>query len=229
MVDVYFFVPGTTIPATVSGFGAVFTDVDGGSTVIEYYAPDGTKLQGSTVNAADNGLTFFGASFNAGERVARVEMILGNDALQSGAVDGTNGVDVVALDDLIYGEPQADPSTFRFADSQVAGAEGGPATVSVVRSGQGPATSVDVTTSDGSATASSDYTPVSETLTFGAGESVKTVTVPVAADTGTEGDETVNLALSNPVGGSLGTPSSATLSILDRPPPSRSSLHRHPS
>ena len=106
-IEVLFFIPGTSIPATVSGFGAVFCDVDGSNTYIEYYATDGTKLSGSTVNSFNNGLCFLGTSFNAGERVAKVVFRLGNANLQSGNVDGTNGVDVVAMDDFIYGEPHA--------------------------------------------------------------------------------------------------------------------------
>jgi hypothetical protein len=132
-------------------------------------------------------------------------------------VDGTAGVDVVALDDFIYGEPQADPSTFRFADAQVTGAEGGDATVSIVRSGDGPA-SVDLATSDGTATSGADYTPFSGTLTFAPGETVKTVTLPLASDNAAEGDETAGLTLSNPARGTLGSPAGATLSIVDRPP-----------
>lgn len=217
-LDVFFYVPGTTIPATVNGFGAVFADVDGGSSYIEYYGADGKKLSGSTLNVANNGLSFIGTSFNAGERVARVQMTLGNHALASGFVDGTAGTDVVALDDLVYGEPHADPSAFRFSDAKLTGAEGGSATVSVVRSGRGPA-SVALAFGGGTATAGRDYTPAPAVLAFGAGETVKAVTVPLAKDDATEGDETVDLALANPVGGTLADPSKATLTIVDRPPP----------
>lgn len=217
VLDVFFFVPGTKIPATVKGFGAVFADVDSGSTFIEFYGADGKKLAGSSVNVANNGLSFVGTSFNAGERVARVELRLGNANLQSGNIDGTNNVDVAALDDFVYGEPQADPSVFRFADATVNAGEGGAATVSVIRTGRGPG-SVDVATSDGSATAGGDYTAVSRTLTFGLDETVKTIEVPLTADAATEGDETVKLALSNPTGGTLGDLASSTLTIIDRPP-----------
>jgi hypothetical protein len=216
-LNIFFYVPGTSIPATVAGFGAVFADSDGANTYVEYYGADGKKLSGSGVSAASNGLSFLGTSFNAGERVAHVQMRLGNANLQAGNVDGTAGIDVVALDDFIYGEPQADPSVFRFADAQVNGVEGGVATVSVVRTGRGPG-SVDLATSDGSATAGSDYTGVSQTLTFGLDETVKTVTVPLAKDGATEGDETVKLALSSPSGGTVGGLADATLTIIDRPP-----------
>ena len=44
VMDVWFFVPGsTTVPAAVSGFGAVFTNVSvENSTRLEFYAPDGS-------------------------------------------------------------------------------------------------------------------------------------------------------------------------------------------
>ena len=215
-VDVEFFVPGTTIPATVSGFGVVLTDVDGSSSYIEGYAADGTKLAGFGVNSFNSGLSFLGLSFNAGERIARVQIGAGNAPLSAANTDGVSGADVVAMDDFIYGEPQPEPSTFRFAEPQFTGGEGGSATVSVVRSGPGSA-SVDFAMADGTAGAA-DYTPSSGTLSFAPGESVKTIAVPLAADGQIEADETVNLTLSNPVGGSLGAPASATLSIVDRPP-----------
>lgn len=106
-IEILFFIPGTTIPATVSGFGAVFCDVDSSNTYIEYYDSTGNKISGSSLNVANNGLSFIGTSFTAGERVAKVIIRLGNNNLQSGNVDGTNGVDVVAMDDFIYGEPRA--------------------------------------------------------------------------------------------------------------------------
>jgi len=52
-------------------------------------------------------LSFVGISFNAGERIARVVIESGNAGLSSTNTDGTNGVDVVAMDDFIYGEPRA--------------------------------------------------------------------------------------------------------------------------
>ena len=62
------------------------------------------------------------------------------------------------------------------------------------------AVTVDYATSDGSATAGSDYTATSGTLSFAAGESAKTVSVPVLEDSHNEGDETLTLSLSNASG-----------------------------
>jgi hypothetical protein len=108
IVDVEFFIPGTNIPATVSGFGAVFCDVDAVSTtVIQYFGVDGKALGTFSASVANNGLSFVGVSFNAGERVTRVRIHNGNLAARAGNIDGGAGADVVAADDFIYGEPRA--------------------------------------------------------------------------------------------------------------------------
>ena len=59
---------------------------------------------------------------------------------------------------------------------------------------------VDYATADGTATGGADYTDTSGTLTFDAGETRKTVAVPIAEDTEEEGGETVTLTLSNASG-----------------------------
>ena len=59
------------------------------------------------------------------------------------------------------------------------------------------ATTVDYATSDGTANAPDDYTHTAGTLTFDAGESEKTVSVPVIDDAHDDDGETVTLTLSN--------------------------------
>lgn len=111
LMEVNFVIPGTNIPATVSGFGVVFADVDsatgGNRSLIRVYGPDGRQLSAASAPVADGGLSFVGISFNAGERVARVVIESGNIALSGTNNDGTGGVDVVAMDDFIYGEPRS--------------------------------------------------------------------------------------------------------------------------
>ncbi|OLE97272.1 MAG: hypothetical protein AUG75_10280 [Cyanobacteria bacterium 13_1_20CM_4_61_6] len=115
-----FFVPGSngSVPARVSGFGAVFTDVDQpdgsgpgtkngnrhASTLVEYFNAEGKLIYSSFVPAApgDGNLSFFGIVFEDA-RIARVRITTGNVAL---GPDDNRKQDVVAMDDFIYGEPQ---------------------------------------------------------------------------------------------------------------------------
>jgi hypothetical protein len=119
ITDGLFFLPGSngTIPATVSGFGAVFTDVDlADTTEIEFFNAAGGLLFSSFVEpgtAPEGSLSFLGVVFDAGEQVARVRITTGNTALGPND-DPSSGIDVVAMDDFLYGEPQQavpEPST----------------------------------------------------------------------------------------------------------------------
>ena len=87
------------------------------------------------------------------------------------------------------------------ADARVGEAAGATLdfTVTLDRAAQG-GTSVDYETSDGTATAGADYTATSGTLAFAAGETSRTVSVPVLDDVVDEGNETLTLTLSNPSG-----------------------------
>ena len=120
ITDSFFFLPGSNgnTRATVSGFGAVFTDVDkpdgsgpgtkrgnrGASTLVQFFGIDGRLLFSSFVPAApgDGGLSFFGIKFTDA-RIASLRIIAGNVA--PGPNDDTTN-DVVMMDDFIYGEPQ---------------------------------------------------------------------------------------------------------------------------
>ncbi|HEX4608391.1 MAG TPA: Calx-beta domain-containing protein [Urbifossiella sp.] len=70
-------------------------------------------------------------------------------------------------------------------------------------------------TADGTATAWSDYTPASGTLTFAPGQTAASFSVPIIDDGLIESDETVGLSLSMPSGAVLGAPAAATLTIHD--------------
>ncbi len=120
VTDAFFFIPGTNggEPATVTGFGAVFTDVDRpdgsgkkrgsrGSTLLQYFDADGKVLFSSSVPASpgDASLSFFGVVFDDAV-VGSVRITSGNRA--PGPDDGGKS-DVVMMDDFIYGEPQPLP------------------------------------------------------------------------------------------------------------------------
>ena len=97
--------------------------------------------------------------------------------------------------------------------------DAGAITVTVTRTGgsDGAAT-VDVSDArSGGATSGTDYTAITiTTLSWTDGDSgSKTITVSPIADGGVETNETVILALSNVTGATLGTPTSATVTILN--------------
>lgn len=91
------------------------------------------------------------------------------------------------------------------------------ATITVTRiGGSAGEVQIDYATSNGSATADSDYTAASGTLTFADGVTSQTFDIPILDDTQSEGHETVTLQLTNPTNGViLGTRATATLTILD--------------
>ena len=108
--DVNFFVPASDAPAAVSGFGAIFSDVDlFGSTIVELFDIDHNLLSSHTVEANSNGLSFLGVTFDdIFAPIFSVTITAGNTDIGSGlADDPLNGIDLVVLDDLLYSEPQA--------------------------------------------------------------------------------------------------------------------------
>jgi hypothetical protein len=122
----------------------------------------------------------------------------------------------------------AQPS-LRFAASTLTASEAsGSAQINVTRTGDTSAASSvlvktiddpapircdDTTTKPNVAFARCDYATTVQTVTFAAGETTKTVTVPLINDSFVEPNETVTLTLSNPSGGTLDTPASMTLTI----------------
>jgi len=92
----------------------------------------------------------------------------------------------------------------------------GSAVIGVTRVGSTlGAITVKYATSDGTASNRTDYITSSGTLHFAAGDTIKTFTVPIVDDLYVEGNETVNLTLSEPAGGAFpGSPNTATLTII---------------
>lgn len=116
-------------------------------------------------------------------------------------------------DPLPAGVLEFEVDTFE-VDENVASGE---ATITVKRLvGDTGMVTVDYTTSDGTATAGSDYDVASGTIVFADGDSEETFTVPIANDDDSEGSESVHLTLSNPMhGAQLGSQTSSILVIKD--------------
>ncbi len=151
-----------------------------------------------------------------------------NNANDFALLDPNPRISTSALTPCGSSPPQTPVLNFSAAQYTVA-ENAGNATITVIRSGvvSVPVT-VNFATANGTATAGSDYTAASGTLSFAANELQKTFNVPITDDSAVESSETVSLTLSNPTGTAvLGSPSSATLTIQDNdstnPPPSSNS------
>ena len=102
-----FSLPGSKLPATTTAFGAVFTNVQlANTTSIELFDPTKKSLGKFFVPPTSSlgGLSFLGVAFKDGELIDRAVITTGNTVL--GPNNG-GGVNVVAMDDFIYAEPQA--------------------------------------------------------------------------------------------------------------------------
>jgi hypothetical protein len=103
VVNLQFFVPGTTTPAVVRGFGAVYTDVDREETAsFELFDAGGKPLETFVVPVSEDGLSFLGIAYDD-PVVARVRIVYGNTEL---GPDDDDQYDVAVMDDFIFGEPQ---------------------------------------------------------------------------------------------------------------------------
>lgn len=109
ITELTFTVPGSDTRATVTGFGAVFTDVDlPRISKIEYFDIHGGHLHTEWVKNVqwkNKSLSFVGVSFKNGKKIGKVKIYSGNLKLDSHRNDD-NWNDAVALDDFLYAEPQ---------------------------------------------------------------------------------------------------------------------------
>ena len=120
---------------------------------------------------------------------------------------------------VVNGVATPQPGTLQFSSPVFSGNEGsGTAGISVVRTGgSAGAVGVSYTTANGTATAGADYSATNGILSWADGDTTtKTFNVIIIEDDLVEGNETVTLTLSSPMGGAaLGTLASASLTIVD--------------
>jgi hypothetical protein len=124
------------------------------------------------------------------------------------AVVGTPGT-ITILDD--------DPATVAFASTNFNAIEGsGEATITVsLNAASGLPVTVRYAATNGVAIPGVDFFPVEGLLSFAPGQTSQTFTVPLINESLDELSETVELKLSNATNAFVGSPSEATLTILD--------------
>ncbi len=129
ITDVNFFVPGTSTPGLVRGFGAVFSDVDLPNTTSIAYFDALNNLLGTffvPATAGSQTFSFLGVEYltPGAPIIARVRITTGNAPLSAGNTDQNgNTRDLVVMDDFLYSEPVAvpEPSSLALAALGAAG------------------------------------------------------------------------------------------------------------
>jgi hypothetical protein len=184
--------------ADVSGFASMYVSFSAGQVNRTIDFPGGI---GSCLLTVDN-------STNDGPRTVEFKI---NEVVGGGAIGTFHTFTLTILDNDGAG-------TLQFAQATYTVNEGaGTVNIAVTRinGSSGPA-SVQCNVSPGTAT-SSDYTAVTpQTLNWNSGDaSPKPCVITILQDTSVEGPETINLSLSGATGATLGTQTTAVLTILD--------------
>ena len=200
------------------------TGGSGGTVGVNYTVTSGTATSGVDYLATSGVLTFAPGVTRQTFAVQTLDNVAVDgdrtltftlDQPTGGATLGTPSVAVLTIGDNDRG------GTVQFSSAVSTVTEGGPATIAVLRAG-GAAGGVTVhyaTSGAGTAVPGVDFAPVSGTLSFAAGQLSRTFTVSTFADRLAQGNRTVGLQLTTSGGGAtLGTPSTAILTIADDEP-----------
>jgi len=217
------------VVTTLAGSAGRSGSTDGTGSDARFRYPNGVAVDGAgNVYVGDTGNDTIRKVTSAG-----VVTTIAGSAGRSGSIDGTgsdarfnspHGVVVDSAGNVYVGDTGNDtirkmtpgPGTLQF-NSSIYSVDEDDSSVSltVTRSGgSSGAASVTYATANGTATAGSDYTSKSGTLSWSDGESSsKTISVSIIDDSAQEENETFTVTLSNASGAGLGTPSSATVTI----------------
>jgi len=210
---------GVTATITVTRSGGA-----GGAVGVTYATSNGSATAGADYAAATGTLSWGSGDTSAKTFTVTIlddTAVEGNETVTLTLSAATGGATIGGTNPATL-TIQDDDCTLQFSSPTFSlGEAGGTASVTVSRVGSSVgAVSVDfATAAGGTATGGgTDYTITPGTLTWAAGDSAsKTISIPVAVDALPEGDETVNLVISNAagVGAHLGTQTTAVFTIVD--------------
>lgn len=180
-----------------------------GAISVDYASSDGTASSGSDYTAAGGTL-----NWSDGDTADKTFAIaISDDALDeddetveltlSNATGTSLGIQNTAVLTIMDDDP---PPSLSISDASAAEGDAGTQqfgfTVTLDAASSRTVT-IDYATGDVSASAGTDYTAASGTLTFTPGQTSQTVEVTVIGDTSVEADEDFNVTLSNPVNASI--------------------------
>ncbi len=192
-------------------FTVTLDKASGETVTVQYATADGTAKAGSDYKAVTGTVTF---PPGVTSQMVHVD-ILGDTAVEANetftvtlsAPSGATLADGVATgtivnDDVAPVLPTLSIADASFAEGSAAAPGKGSFVVTLSAASTTPVT-VKYATSDGTATAGSDYTAKTGTLTFAPGETQKTITVAAIGDAKMEANETFTVTLSAPSGATL--------------------------
>lgn len=202
-------------------FPLTLSNASGATTTVTYSTSDGSATAGSDYIAAVNAT----ATIAAGQTTGSISVpILGDTVFEpnetlnvtlSAATNATLGTTATASGQITNDD---NAPTLSVSDANGTESATGTPSLNFTVSLSSPSASgftVDYVTTGGTATAGSDYTTTNGTLTFNAGDTTKTVAVPILDDTIAEGPETLTLTISNASGGIGIARATATGTIVD--------------
>jgi Calx-beta domain/Salmonella virulence plasmid 65kDa B protein/Bacterial Ig domain/Insecticide toxin TcdB middle/N-terminal region/FG-GAP-like repeat len=205
--------------ATVTqGDTAVFTVTKSGnasqSYTVDYATADGTATAGADYTAANGTLTFL-----TSDATKTVSIITASGGVVSSEDFYVNLSNASAISTISQAQGtgvinEFAPVSFTISDASVA--EGGALIFTVTKTGATTLThAVSYASADGTATAGSDYTAVSGSLSFAPGETSKTISISTGNDTTYENNETVIVNLTAPTNGATLADGQATGTITN--------------
>lgn len=199
------------IAVTLNGNPLDFTAVNG------FDIAKGVKV--TTSNTPANGMGLAALTVGGATGLYQINLSTGAATLLGNVGAGATGLAGLTVGDAPTGAVAFANSTYQVTEDGTAIA------VNLVRTGgSSGALTVDLTATGGTATAGSDFSGLPMTVSFADGQTAATATLNIADDTLVEGDESILLSLSNPVGAVLAAQDSATLTILDNDAPAKGAI-----
>jgi glucose/arabinose dehydrogenase len=184
------------------------------------------RVTGTGTSPANSGTDYIGGTlsveFAPGEKRKVVSIPLINDNVLEDKETFTILMEGVSGDEVSLGTVRTakvnildDESDLLDVTVTPVAENAGNAIVKLTRSNKTGFASVKLDTANGTAIAGSDYSAVSQTVTFADGESSKTVLIPIIDDGTGEANEQFTISLSNPVGVSLKSQAPIPVTITD--------------
>jgi Calx-beta domain len=219
---------------TSFAFTVTLSGASSQTVTVNYATANGTATAGSDYASTNGTLTF--VPLDTSETITvNVTGDVPNESHETFFVNLSNAGNATIADNQALGtilNDDAQGGIIHFSQGNyIVNENGRSVTITVNRTGDvSGAATVDYTTPDDSEVANApscatangiaqprcDFTTALGTLEFAAGETSKTFVVLISQDNYTEGDEALQLTLSNLTGGAVfGTPSTATLTIAD--------------